>query len=150
MKTIFVQKMIAVLVILLTITACQRDQEINIDERQGAPCGDAVQINAPNYSTDDSDKFMVIEAAISGDCLTVKLGLSSGCAVPETMLLHSLGDSKIFPQQQLLKVVIPRRTGCAMPGVMSFKYDLFPLRLKNTRKLSITLDGYDKNLEYRY
>ncbi len=150
-------KLIYLPVLLLVIGfSCKRSSPVedNKEARESQPCGNAVVVNAPNFSTVTTDQFMIADASISGDCLTVKIGGSGGSGNTwRAEVLHAVSDAAVYPQEHSLKVVFANRELCAAVFVKNFEFDLFPLRQKGTNKIFISISGqqgYYKTLEYAY
>ena len=148
---------LTILLVLVTVLgfSCKKDDnEVEKEkERISVPCGEEVRANAENFSSVESDNFIITDASVSGDCLTLTLGLGSACSDPEIDVFHSISEAAVFPPQHLLKVAIKYGTGCAMPGIKTFKFDLYPIRQKNTNRISLSIsgsEGYYKTLEYIY
>ncbi len=146
-----------VLLLIIVGFSCKRSSHIeeNVENaRKSQPCGKAVAANASNFATVTSDAFIINNAAISGDCLTVTLGLSSACADPASLsILHMPSSAAVFPPLHALKVALTYGTGCSMPGVRTYSFDLYPIRQNNTNKISVNISGqqgYYKTLEYSY
>lgn len=147
------------IVLLLTIVSfsCRRSSPVeeNADNtRKSQPCGEAVVANAPNFSTVTTDDFVIADASVSGDCLTIKVG-GSGCSgnTWQTDVLHAVSDAAVYPRQHALKVVFTNKELCAAALGKSFEFDLYPLRQKGTNKISLSIygsAGYYKTLQYAY
>jgi hypothetical protein len=143
------------IVLLLTIVgfACKRSSPVE-ESRMSQPCGKAVVANAPNFSTVATDVFTITEASISGDCLTVTLGLSSACGEPASLsILHAPGSAAVYPPLHALKIALTYGSDCAMPGVRTYSFDLYPIRQQKTNKISVSItgtQGYYKTLQYAY
>ncbi len=151
-------KLIYLPILLLIIGfSCKRSSPLaeNAEKaRASQPCGKEVIANAPNFASVTTDVFMINEASISGDCLTVTLGLGSACSDPASLVvLHAPSAAAVYPPLHALKIALTYGTGCAMPGVRTYSFDLYPIRQKNTNKISINISGqqgYYKTLEYAY
>lgn len=126
--------------------SCKRSLSAEADkekDRAEQSCGNAVVANASNFSTISSDYFTINDASISGDCLTVRLGLARACTDPASFsVLHAPTDAAVYPPLHALKIALTYGTGCAMPGSKSYRFDLYPIRQKNTNKISISISGY--------
>lgn len=143
------------IVLLLTVVgfSCRRSSLVE-ESRNSQPCGKAVVVNAPDFSTVSTDHFVIADALISGDCLTLKVG-SSGCSgnTWQADILHAVSDAAVYPKQHALKVVFTNRELCAAAFGKSFEFDLYPLRQKGTNKISLSIygsAGYYKTLAYSY
>ncbi|WP_114792187.1 hypothetical protein U0035_10085 [Niabella yanshanensis] len=146
-----------ILLLIIMGFSCKRSSPVeeNVeDARKSQSCGKAVVANASNFATVTSDAFTIMEASISGDCLTLKLGLASGCTDPASLdVLHGVSVATVYPQQHALKIALTYGVGCAMPGTRTYHFDLYPIRQKNTNKISVSISGqqgYYKTLEYKY
>lgn len=147
------------IVLLLTIVSfsCRRSSPVEEkveNTRKSQPCGKAVEAYATNFATVSSDVFTIADASISGDCLTLKLGLATGCADPASLsVLHATSVATVYPQQHALKIALKYGTGCTMPELRTYSFDLYPIRQKNTNKILISISGqqgYYKTMEYAY
>ncbi|GAB3426486.1 hypothetical protein [Niabella aquatica] len=145
----------ALLFIIIFSFSCKRASPVEAvpEDRVSAPCGEAVQANASNFDTAPTDAFIITHASITGDCLTVTLGLSSACAGPAIKVLHAPSVAAVYPPQHLLKIALQYGSDCAMPGSGTYSFDLYPIRQKNTNKISVNISGsagYYKTLTYSY
>jgi len=146
-----------VLMLPIVSFSCKRSSPVEgkmEDARKSQPCGEAVVANAPNFSTVTTNDFVIADASISGDCLTIKVG-GSGCSgnTWKTDVLHAVSDAAVYPQQHALKVVFTNKELCTAAFVKSFEFDLYPLRQNGTNKISLSIygsAGYYKTLQYAY
>ncbi|MCH5715151.1 hypothetical protein [Niabella hibiscisoli] len=132
-------KLIYLPILLLIVGfSCKRSSPVeeNTEKaRTSQPCGNAVTANAQNFATVASDVFTIMDASISGDCLTLKLGLASGCTDPASLdVLHEVSIAAVYPPLHGLKIALTYGVGCAMPGVRTYSFDLYPIRQKTPIK----------------
>lgn len=146
--------LLALLFIVFSFS-CKRSSPVETtpEERAGDPCGKAVKANAFDFDTAPTDPFMITDASISGDCLTVTLGLSSACAEPAIEVLHAPSVAAVYPPSHHIKIALQYGSDCAMPGSRTYSFDLYPIRQKGTNKISLNISGskgYYKTLLYSY
>ena len=146
--------LLALLFIVFSFS-CKRSSPVETipEERAGDPCGKAVKANASDFETAPTDPFIITDASVSGDCLTVTLGLSSACAEPAIEVLHAPSGAAVYPPQHHLKIALLYGSDCAMPGSKTYSFDLYPIRQKGTNKISLNISGskgYYKTLLYSY
>lgn len=149
--------LLLLMVFVIGIASCKRSSPVEEkveQDRKSQPCGKTVEAYATNFTTVSSDVFTIADASISGDCLTLKLGLATGCADPASLsVLHATSAATVYPQQHALKIALRYGTGCTTPELRTYSFDLYPIRQKNTNKILIGISGqqgYYKTLEYSY
>lgn len=146
----------AALLLTIVVSSCKRSpvSEEALKARVSEPCGKSVVANATDFGTAASDPFSLMDAVITGDCLTVKLALATGCADPQILrVLHAPVDAAVYPPSHALKIVLTYGVGCTMPEIRTYNFDLYPIRQKNTNKMSVTISGQRetaKTLQYVY
>lgn len=149
------QSYLLVLLFIIFSFSCKRSSPVETipEERAGEPCGKVVKANAPGFETAPTDPFMITDASISGDCLTVTLGLSSACAEPAIEVLHAPSVAAVFPPLHHIKIALLYGSDCAMPGSRTYSFDLYPIRQKGTNRISLNISGsrgYYTTLLYSY
>ena len=141
----------ALLFIIIFSFSCKRSSPVEAvpENRASEPCGEAVQANAPDIDTAPTDPFIITDASITGDCLTVTLG-SSACAGPAIKYYMRLRSGSLSTQH-LLKIALQYGSDYSMPG--SNLYLISPDKTKEQNKISVNISGsagYYKTLTYSY
>lgn len=103
----------------ISISSCH----YNDDERH--PCGDSLIINQALFQQDSQDTFAILDATLSGDCLTVKIGASGCDAANWQIVLVTDGlETTSIPPSRLLSLKLTTNETCEAYFTPDYSFDL--------------------------
>lgn len=106
--------------ISMVLLSCHKD---NDDNRK--PCGDSVVVNETLFQQDSESNFTILDAYISGDCLTVKIGASGCDPVNWQIVLVTDGlETTSIPPSRLLRLKLTTNEACEAYFTPEYSFDL--------------------------
>ena len=143
-------KYIAFTLFAVLMFSCTRQSQNYIATSAGN-CENGITISAYQFSKTSPDDFRITKAAIKGDCLEIAI-TASGCdgGSWKATLVTNGAVAESFPPQMFLKILFKNTEDCDAVHTRTFSYNLKPLRVKETNKLTLNLQGHSGALLYEY
>jgi hypothetical protein len=134
--------------ILLNISCSDDNNNNNVNSN----CDKLSQvISEENFQDVITANYMITNAALDGDCLSVTIS-SSGCN-GETWEMKLLGTNNVMeslPLQRDVKIELDNQELCLAVFQKTVSFDLIPFRVEGQNQVDLHLDGWDETIEYQY
>jgi hypothetical protein len=138
-------KVLFAILAILTLACSKNKKTVN------QPCGETVVINQTTYNNTSTDRYIITNAVITGDCLEITFG-SSGCNannwVADLVDSGAILDSN--PVQRMIKLSLTNNELCAAAFVKSLQFDITGLRVSGSSSVRLMLTGFGTSLIYQY
>lgn len=135
------------IIALLFVSVCACDD----DDNATTPCGDSVVISNSNYEADPTSVFVITNAVIDGDCLSLSIS-SSGCEgnTWETDFFTSTVQTEQNEELFYGRLDLTNLEACLAIVETTVNFDLTPLQISGSNNVSLEIDGWDETLMYTY
>ncbi len=132
--------------LLFLNTQCDDDDEV-----ESNCAGQGVVVDSGFFESSESDGFELINAEITGNCLTVDIS-SSGCDGNTWSLV--LVDSGIItesnPEQRFLKLVFSNEEDCLAVIGQTRVFDLSAIQIEGSNSINLNFEEQEESLIYDY
>lgn len=139
-------KLTIILAFFLVSVSCSKDDN-------KLTSGSKLLIGEEYFDKYPSDAFMISNAEISGDILTITF--SASCCSTENWVTNLVGSETILysdPPQREIRLSFKNGVGavCDMLCGKAVQFDLTPTKLDNTNTIKLNLPGWGSQLIYHY
>ncbi|XCF07237.1 hypothetical protein ABI125_05115 [Tamlana crocina] len=125
----------------------------NDDDSNGymGDCDQNTVVDSDTYKNLETDRFTIISAEITGDCLNLEIG-ASGCdgSTWRFSLVDSGAVAESFPEQRYLKLQLLNEELCDAYFTKTISFDLTPLRVSGSNEIILHIEGLETSLNYKY
>jgi hypothetical protein len=136
---------ILILALFLVFVTCRKDDD-------NLASGSKLLIGKEYFNGYPKDPFLISNAEISGDILTITF--SASCCSTENWVTNLVGSETILysdtPQREIRLSFKNSAITCDMLCGKTVQFDLTPAKLDNTNTLKLILDGWGSQLSYNY
>ncbi len=141
------KKIVFTTAVIFCFMNTQCEEDVIVDDS----CDYITIISESKYPEASSEGLTFINAEIQGDCLLIDIG-ASGCNGDswEFELIDSGAVAESEPEQRFLKLDFDNDEACLASFERTISFDLKPIRISESGKIILNLEGVDKDLIYSY
>ncbi|MEM6830822.1 MAG: hypothetical protein AAF551_09925 [Bacteroidota bacterium] len=113
-------------------------------------CPDKIKLSAEKYAG-STGFYTIVSASVSGDCLEITYS-SSGCDGSSwvTEVVDSEQVAESIPPQRRVKLLLENKELCQAVFTKSVYVDLSPIRVSAANEITLSVEGFEGPISYRY
>lgn len=108
-------------------------------------------VSSEDFNEINTSNYTVTDVQLNNDCLKVTIS-SSGCD-PESWVMNVFSTDAfytIYPYERAVKIKLVNDQDCSAVFNKTVSFDLTPFQLENQDELPLHIEGWNKQIIYKY